>query len=220
MKTIGYIRVSTAAQATEGVSLDAQAAKIRAYCDLNDLELIEIVSDAGLSAKTANRAGLQRVLSAADAGDVAAVVVFKLDRLSRKTSDTLAIIERLEAAGVAFHSITEKVDTRSAMGRFFMTITAAFAEMERDLIAERTSAALQHKIAQGEHVGGIPFGYKLEQGRLVLEYSQLISDIRALRAAGMTLQGICDRLSAEGIKTLKGGTWRPCTIKKILERAA
>ena len=71
-KAIGYIRVSTSEQAAEGVSLAAQEAKIRAYCELNDLELVELISDAGLSAKTTNRAGLIRAMTALEAGEAAA----------------------------------------------------------------------------------------------------------------------------------------------------
>ncbi len=162
-KAIGYIRVSTQEQASEGVSLSVQAAKIRAYAELNDLTLVGIENDAGLSGKNTDRAGLQSVLRMAESGEVEAVIVYKLDRLSRKVTDTLEMIEHLEKLGVAFHSIQEKVDTRSAIGRFFMTITAAFAEMERNVISERTVAALQEKRRQGKLAGNVPFGYDLAE---------------------------------------------------------
>lgn len=85
--------------------------------------------------------------------DIKAVVIYKLDRLSRKVIDTLTLIELMEKHGVAFHSITEKIDTRSAKGRFFLNIMASLAQMERELISERTRDAFRHKIAQGRGPG-------------------------------------------------------------------
>lgn len=223
MKAIGYARVSTQDQATEGVSLEAQEAKIRAYCLVNDLDLVAVVVDGGLSGKTTDREGLQQVLDLVDAGDVQAVVVAKLDRLSRRVVDTLALIETIEAAGVAFHSIAEKVDTKSAIGKFFLTITAAFAEMERNTIAERTAAALAHKQSIGEHVGSVPFGFKMDRqgGQLVpvAEEAAVVARAAELRASGMTLQAIADVLNGEGIPTRRGGEWRPCTVRALVLRA-
>jgi len=224
MKAIGYCRVSTAEQATEGVSLEAQAAKIAAYCVVNDLELVAVVTDAGLSGKTTDREGLQQVLALVDAGDVEAIVVTKLDRLARNTVDTLQLIERIETAGAAFHAIAEKVDTKSAIGRFFLTITAAFAQMERDTIAERTATALAHKQAIGEHVGSIPFGFTMDHqgGHLVAvaEEAAVLSRAAELRAAGWTLQAIADTFNAEQIPTKRGGAWRPSTVRALTLRAA
>jgi len=222
MKAIGYIRVSTTEQAAEGVSLKAQTAKIHAYCELNDLELIKIIEDAGKSGKTTDRPGLTEALAVLESGEAAAIVVYKLDRLSRKTSDTLELIERIETAGAAFHSISEKIDTKSALGKFFLTITAAFAQMERDTIAERTKEALAHKQAQGEHVGSVPFGYVLDGERLANHEAEaaVIARVVDLRNAGQTLQEIADTLNAEGISTKRGGRWYPTTVKNILERVA
>ena len=89
-KAIGYVRVSTEGQATEGVSLDAQASKIRAYCELNDFELVEIICDAGKSAKNTDRDGLQQCLTMLSNNEASAFVVYKLDRLSRKVLDACA----------------------------------------------------------------------------------------------------------------------------------
>ncbi|MBF0467171.1 MAG: recombinase family protein, partial [Nitrospirae bacterium] len=125
MKAIGYIRVSTTEQANEGISLENQTQKIRQYCQLNELELTVIITDAGVSGKTTNRPGLIEVLHLVKTKKVQVVVVYKLDRLSRKVLDTLTMIEMFDKATVAFHSITEKIDTASAMGRFFLNITAS-----------------------------------------------------------------------------------------------
>ena len=138
MKAIGYIRVSTEGQATEGVSLDAQASKIRAYCELNDFELVEIICDAGKSAKNTDRDGLQQCLTMLSNNEASALVVYKLDRLSRKVLDALNLISEIESHGASLHSIVEKLDTQSALGKFFVNMTAALSQLERDQVSERT----------------------------------------------------------------------------------
>ena len=131
-KALGYVRVSTTEQATEGISLDNQKSKIRAYCEIQDMHLIEIIVDAGKSGKNLNREGIQQLMSAIKKRSVEAVIVYKLDCLSRKVIDTLSLIETIEKSGVTFHSLNEKIDTGTAMGRFFLNITASLAQMERD----------------------------------------------------------------------------------------
>ena len=125
MKAVGYIRVSTEDQARDGVSLDNQRAKIKAYADLKDLQLISIIEDAGISAKNLNRPGVQEVLKMARRKEVEAVIVYKLDRMFRSTIDALETTKKFDKWSIAFHSIHETLDTQSAMGRFFFTLTAA-----------------------------------------------------------------------------------------------
>lgn len=219
-KAIGYIRVSTTEQAQEGISLEAQASKIRAYCELNDLELLTIFEDAGKTGKNLKREGIQEALAMIEAGNADALIVYKLDRLSRKTRDTLEIIETIEGAGAAFHSITEKIDTKSALGKFFLTITAAFAQMERDTISERTKDALSFKREQGQYLGAVPFGYELNGKELeeAEKEAEVISMIVSLKQAGNTLQSIADTLNSKGVQTKRGGKWYPTSIKNVLKR--
>jgi site-specific DNA recombinase len=219
MKAIGYVRVSTEDQAMHGVSLDAQRAKIQAYCALQDFELSELIADEGRSAKTTDRAGLQRAMKAIAKGEAQALVVVKIDRLSRSTMDTLELVQQVEKAGATFHSIQEKIDTESSTGRFFLTLLAAFAQMERDQIAERTRAALKHKQAEGQHVGTIPYGYRIGGGGRLTPIPgeiRVIEQVRALRAAGHTLQAIADHLNASQIPTKRGGRWRPNSVSNII----
>ena len=198
MHAIGYVRVSTEDQAREGVSLDHQEAKINGYAALNDLPLAEIIRDEGLSGQSLERKGIKRLLELVQQNEIKAVIVYKLDRLSRKTLDTLNLIELFEAKGVAFHSISEKVDTQSATGRFFLTIISALAQMERDLIAERTREALQHKRTQNEWLGRIPFGFKIDPaGHLVEDPAQVkvIRKAKRLRNAGRSMRDIAAALN-------------------------
>jgi len=197
MKAIGYIRVSTEDQAREGISLDNQEAKINAYASLNDLDLIEVIRDEGASGKDLDREGMKRLLEMVEASRIEAIIVYKLDRLSRKTIDTLNLIEMFEGKGIAFHSISEKVDTKSATGKFFLTIISAIAQMERDLIAERTKDALSHKKVKREWLGRIPFGFKIEDNHLVEDPDQIkvIQKAKRLRRAGKTLRDIAKALN-------------------------
>ncbi|MDA8103915.1 MAG: recombinase family protein [Nitrospiraceae bacterium] len=220
VKAVGYIRVSTSEQATEGISLDNQRAKIAAYCGLNDLDLVEIIEDAGKSGKSLNRDGIDRLLSMVKRREIGAVIVYKLDRLSRKVIDTLTLIETLEKADIAFHSLNEKIDTSTAMGRFFLNITASLAQMERDLISERTRDALQMKIANHERAGQVPFGWRLaEDGNALIEHEgeqAVIKAARRLHSKGLSYRAICRELEKIG----QGRKYHPQTIKNILKRAA
>jgi len=226
MKAIGYIRVSTEDQAREGVSLDNQKSKILAYCLLKDLELIEIIEDAGISAKNLNRPGVKKVIELASKKKVGAVVVYKLDRMFRSTVDALETTRKFDKWGISFHSIVETIDTKSAMGRFFFTLIAGIAEMERGITGERTRAALQHKKAKGEKTGGdVPFGYDLDPGSGLLVESKTeqkaIRLIQRLKAKGYSLRAICWELEREGHRTKTGkATWHPQSINQILKRAA
>ena len=220
-KCIGYIRVSTDDQAREGVSLDNQKAKIQAYCDLKDMELVDVIEDAGISAKNLNRPGIKKVLQLARTKQIDAIVTYKLDRMFRSTVDALETTKRFDKWGVSFHSLQENLDTKSAMGKFFFTLTAALAEMERGIVAERTRAALSHKRAKMEKTGGdVPFGYNLtENGLLVANEAEqkAISLMVELRNKGYSLRAIAAELEAEGYRTRRGKSkWHHQTINQIL----
>jgi len=197
MKAIGYIRVSTEDQAREGISLDNQEAKIKSYASLNDLDLTEIIRDEGISGKSLDREGMTRLLGMVEDNKIDAIIVYKLDRLSRKTIDTLNLIEMFEGKGIAFHSISEKVDTKSATGKFFLTIISAIAQMERDLIAERTKDALSHKREKGEWMGRVPFGFRIEDNYLVEDPEQVkvIQKAKRMKRAGKSMRAIAKALN-------------------------
>ena len=223
MPAVGYIRVSTEDQVKEGISLENQKSKIQTYCELKDLDLIEIIEDAGISAKNLKRPGVQKVLRLARKKKADAVVVYKLDRIFRSTVDALETTRMFDKWGVSFHSIEETLDTQSAMGRFFFTLTAALAEMERRIIGERTKAALSHKRSRNEKTGGdVPFGYNLTtEGLLVKNETEqtVIRFIRRLNQKGYSLRRICTELENDGHKTKRGNPkWHPQTVATILKR--
>lgn len=220
-QAIGYIRVSTEQQADEGISLDAQRAKIEAWCLANDYELVTVEVDAGISGKAMDkRLGLQRALAAAKKD--MALVVYSLSRLARSTKDTLTISERLDKVGADLVSLSERIDTSGAAGKMMFRMLAVLAEFERDVVSERTTMALAHKKAAGEVYGTVPFGYQAIEGRLekVQAEAELVAEIVKRRAGGATLQAIADSLNDRGISGKRGGKWYPYTIKYLIERQA
>jgi DNA invertase Pin-like site-specific DNA recombinase len=223
-QAFGYVRVSTTGQAVDGVSLEAQRARIEAYCLLNELELAAVFVDAGLSGKRAdNRPELQNALNAVcQAGGV--LVCYSLSRLARSTKDTIAISERLDKAGADLVSLSEKIDTTSAAGKMVFRMLAVMAEFERDVISERTTTAMAHKKSQGERVGEIPFGYQLAADGVALvaceKEQAVIQTIQSLRDKGLSLRAIAAELEAAGLEAKKAKRWNAVTISNILKRTA
>jgi len=212
-RTIAYLRVSTDKQADKGVSLDAQRAKVAAYAQLYDLELCEVIVDAGESAKSLDRPGLQRALAMLKRGEAAALLVVKLDRLTRSVRDLGALVERYFAPGkAALLSVGEQIDTRSAAGRLVLNVLASVSQWEREAIGERTATAMQHKISLNEYTGGrAPYGYRLAADgehleELPTEQAVLI-ETRRLRAAGLSLRSVARELDRQGFKSRVGRTF-------------
>lgn len=220
-RALAYCRVSTSEQANEGISLENQIAKIKAYCELNCIELVKIIEDAGKSGKNLNRDGIQEILNYVKENKINAILVYKLDRLSRKVIDTLSLIEFFQQNNISFHSLNEKIDTKTAVGKFFLNIIASLAQMERDLISERTKDALQFKIANNERAGQIPFGWKLaEDGKTLYENQQeqkIIRMVKQFKSKGYSLREICRKLTELNHQPI-GQKWHPQTIKNILDR--
>jgi len=219
MNAIGYVRVSTAGQAVDGVSLEAQRARIAAWCQANEIELAGIFADEGISGKKAtNRPGLQNALTSVCKGR-GILVTYSLSRLARSTRDALDIAERLDKAGADLVSLTEKIDTTSAAGKMVFRMLAVLGEFERDLVSERTRAAMAHKKAKGERVGQVPYGFHVVADGVTLEKDEAeqatLADLRALRALGRTWQEIADELNARGIPTKQGRLWTLQTARKV-----
>ena len=223
MKTaIGYIRVSTEQQATEGVSLDAQRAKIEAWCTHNGYELAQVYVDAGISGKSMDkRPGLQDALKSLKKG--MALVSYSLSRLARSTKDAISIGETVAKRKADMVSLSEQIDTTTAAGRMMFQMLAVLAEFERNLTAERTTSALQHKKATGQKYTNItPYGFEAIEGRLVqvLAETEVVAEIQAARSSGNTLQSIADNLNGRGIPTKTGKQWAPATIHLLLKRSS
>lgn len=227
-RVVAYVRVSTDEQVSSGHSLGAQEARLRSYCDALDLVLVDVCSDAGASAKTLDRPGLQRALGMLVDGRADAILVSKLDRLTRSVRDLGELLERYFApaqnrAAYGLISVGESVDTRSAAGRLVLNLLTSVAQWEREAIGERTRTALAHVRAQGRRVGSVPYGYALAPDGRTLEPCEreqaTIARARALRADGHTLRAISRALAGEGMLARCGRPFLPAQIARMLENA-
>ncbi len=221
MKAIGYARVSTDKQADCGVSLEAQAEKIRAMAVVQGAEIVEVIVDGGESAKTLDRPGLARVLAMIDRREIDVLIVAKLDRLTRSVKDLAELLERMNKRGVALVSVAESLDTGSAAGRLVLNIMTAVSQWEREAIGERTRDAMQFKRAKGEVVGTVPFGSQRAADGVLLEPNQtelaIVGQIRQLRNEGRTLQAIADALNTSGQTTRRRSAWKVQYVASILK---
>ena len=221
-RTVAYIRVSTDKQAEHGVSLEAQRAKVAAYASLYDLELVDVVVDAGVSAKTLDRPGLTRALGMLKTGEADAILVVKLDRLTRSVRDLGALVESYFANGKwALLSVSEQIDTRSAAGRLVLNVLASVAQWEREATGERTSAAMQHKASQDEFTGGrVPYGFKLGADGVHLDEEPaeqaVLEEARTLRAAGLSLRMVAAELDKLGMHSRTGRAFAAVQVARMV----
>ncbi len=168
-RLIGYLRVSSEEQAREGVSLEAQEDRIRAYVIAQDAELLGIERDNGTSGKTppAKRAGLSRALQAVRDGEADGIVALRLDRISRSVRDVLDLAEDAERCGWRLVAVNEALDTGTPTGRFTLTILAALAQLEREQIAARTRETLGQVAREGRvRSHRLPFGWRTPRGAI------------------------------------------------------
>ncbi len=234
-RAAAYLRVSTEEQAREGVSLEAQEAKLRAYAIAQGFADVALFVDAGVSgsvpladrpAAAAMLAELSDHIDHAGGAPLRHVVVYKLDRAFRDVVDCLHTVREWDRAGVALHLVDmggQAVATSTAFGRFFIGMLAGVAELERNLIAERTSVALRHKVAKGERVGRAPYGYEATGDGTawvpIPAELAVIDRVRRWRARGAPYAAIALRLTREGVPTKRGGTWHAGTVRQVLARS-
>jgi DNA invertase Pin-like site-specific DNA recombinase len=223
-KAICYVRVSTEEQAKCGVSLDMQEEKIREYCKMADLEVVSIIREEGISGSKAlhSRPGGEELLKTVARGDAQHVIALKLDRLFRDAEDALRQTKAWDNAGVSLHLIDmggQTLNTGSAMGRFFLTMAAAFAELERNMIRERTKAALSHKKGKHEVYGHTPFGFDRKGTDLVVNPNEykVLKRIRERREAGDSFRSIAAFLNETQVPTKNGRRWHDSTIRYLLQ---
>ena len=220
---IGYARVSTDEQAREGVSLEAQVARIRAYAVAKDLDLVEVLVDDGVSGKTLKRPALRELVQRCERGEVGHVVVVKLDRLTRRTRDLLALVDDLFLArDVELHSVSESLDTSTPHGRFVLTLFGGLAQMERELIGERTRSALAHLRENGQPTSHPPLGFRVNgtRHRMMPVPGELETVRRILKAwrSGQSYRTIAAKLNENGVPTKQGGRWYHGTVARVVQR--
>lgn len=226
-KAVIYIRVSTEEQAMFGQSLDAQDERLREYCHRAGLDVAELLREEGISGsvplhKRPQGSRIEKLMKRHQATHIIAV---KLDRLFRDAGNCLAQVDNWNRKGIILHLVDfggQSLDTSSAMGKMMLTMMAGIAEMERNIIAERTTAAMQHMKKHLKAYSPVPFGFD-RHGDLFVENDaeQAIRErmLRWRHDDGHTLAEIADILNSHGIPGKAGGKWYPATVRKVLKNS-
>ena len=224
---VSYLRVSTEDQAREGFSLDAQRARIRAYCAARGYGLVREFVDDGYSGRTTKRPAFQAMTAGLRDGLTVdgrvvradAVVVAKFDRLNRNLYDFLATQREMQDHRVDFASVDETVDTRGPFGRFFVQVTAAIAELESGIIGERVRAGMRQKALGGGFNGmSAPYGYEVRRGTLAVNRAEaaVVRGICDWKRRGKSLAWIADRLNEDRVRTKKGRRWTKRQVFRVV----
>ncbi len=204
MRVIGYTRISTDEQASNGSGLDAQRNALRLEGERRDWE-VEWIEDAGYSAKNLKRPGVKKALAMLKRGDADGLAVAKLDRLSRSVLDFAGIMDTAQREGWALVALDLGVDTTTPNGEVMATVLAAFAQFERKLIGQRTKDGLAIKRAEGKEIGR-PSALSERHRRL----------IRKKREDGASYPQIADELNRKRIPTSQGGSkWHPSSVRAV-----
>ena len=204
---IGYVRVSTDQQVDSGAGLASQKAAIIAECERNGWHLAELIEDGGISGKTLNRPGLQKALEMLNKGEADVLMAAKLDRLSRSVKDVCQVGDMAQHYGWHLSLLDARLDTTTPHGRAQLSMMATFAQLERELIAQRTREGLAEKKAQGVILGARP---------MIEENTEEL--ILSLRAEGKGMIAIAKELNARNVPTAKGGSWHGSTVRVVLQR--
>jgi DNA invertase Pin-like site-specific DNA recombinase len=206
MRVQGYARVSTAEQGESGAGLEAQRQAIVATCDARGWQLVEVNHDVASGKSRRRRLGLDAAITACERGDADAIVVAKLDRLSRSALDFASLLERAQRKGWDVVALDLGVDTSTPQGEMFAHMLIAFAQYERRLIGQRTKDALAVKRSQG-----------VKLGRSSTLPAAVRRRIARDRAKGLSYRAIADRLNAADVPTSQGGRqWYAMTVRTVL----
>ena len=220
MSNVGiYIRVSTTEQANEGYSIEGQKDKLTSYCKIRDWDVYDYYIDGGYSGTNLDRPELKRMLRDITDKKLDTILVYKLDRLSRKQGDIIYLVEDIFISNnINFVSILENFDTSTPFGRAMIGILAVFAQLERDTIVERTTMGKETRAKSGKYNGGpAPIGYRLENGNLIVDdYEALqVKEVFSLyKDHGQNKTA--NIMNDKGYKT-KYGKWHGKTVARVIE---
>ncbi len=213
-----YTRVSTEDQAKEGFSLANQLARLKAYAEARGWTLAKKYIDDGHSGRSTKRPAYTRMMEQNDEWDI--LLVLKMDRIHRNSKNFMEMMEDLNKWGKEFASMSESLDTSTAMGRFVMDIIQRIAQLESEQIGERVYWGMSQKAQDGAGRLGFqpPYGYRFEDSRLVPvpEEVEVVKRIFEQYNNGTSPNAIAEGLDADGIPTKRGRKWARQTVAKIL----
>lgn len=231
-RVIGYVRISPRPE--EGLSIEAQCAKIRAYCEAMDLELVDVVVDNMKSGKDLDRPGLRQVLLALRVGEADGLLIVKLDRLTRSVRDLGNLIENYfgENSKHSLHCMEFAVDTRTASGRVILNLLTSIAQWQRESTVEKTKDVLRYaRDNLGVQLGKLEYGKRhrriVEGERCVVEENATeaaaVARIESLSEEGLSVRAIAEQLNAEGVAPRQGTKnaakrWHPTQVQRVLAR--
>lgn len=223
VKAVGYVRVSKEEQAEKDLSIPAQKAKIISYCQSQDWDLIDIYVDDGYSAKDLERPEIRRLIRDCKKKEFEAVIVVKLDRISRNQKDILYLLEDVFAPhNIGFKSVTQSFDTTTAFGKAAIGMLAVFAQLEREQLIERVQDAKKEAAKQGRYMGGpVPLGYKYNRMAKSIEIDAAQAEIvRLIYEKYLTneigCQALAELLDKENFRPPKAKHWSHTAVHKIL----
>jgi DNA invertase Pin-like site-specific DNA recombinase len=203
-----YLRVSTARQANEGVGLEAQESKCRAHAERMGWEIAETFKDEGISGKDGieNRPGLKALIARAKTIPGAVVVVYSVSRLARRQRLLWQLLDERDGEGLSISSATEAFDNTTPTGRAMLGMIAVFAQLEADMISERTKDALAEVKAQGK---------KLGQKSMKDLCPETVAYVKKLYATGLyTHKSLAEELNRQKFPTVTGrGKWWPRNVE-------
>lgn len=223
-EVVVYVRVSTAGQAEDGVSLAAQEAACRRWAEGRGLIVVAVHADAGVSggAEIADCPGLVAALAELQARPGACLLAHKRDRLARDVVRAATLERLVQSAGGRLATV-EGVEGDGPEAALMRAIVDAFAQYERALIAARTRTALAHKKARGERVGCLPRGYTVAEDGVTLirddAEQAVLNAVRELRAEGLTLRQVATALAERGVLNRKGKPYSFVAVHEILKAA-
>jgi site-specific DNA recombinase len=212
-----YVRVSTDEQAREGFSLAAQEERCRQFAQSQGWTVDEVYRDDGYSAKDLNRPAIQRMIRDVKTKKFDVLIVYRLDRLVRSVIDLHYLLNIFDKFGVKFKSVTEVFDTTTAMGRFFITLVGAMSQWERENLSERVRMGMERGFLEGNRYGNIPFGYREENGKLVIDPNEA-AIVRWIfeQYEHHGMHYIAHKLNDQGIKTRQGFKWGDQQVRYVL----
>jgi len=224
METGIYVRVSTEEQAQEGFSIRGQEQKLKDYALIKDWTIFKIYIDEGISGKNiTQRPAINALIADIKAGHVQNVLVFKIDRLTRSTSDLLYLVELFNKHDCAFNSLMESIDTHTASGRMFLKIMGIFAEFERENIVERVKLGNERKVREGYTLASwrICYGYDRPKGQEIQTINQaeaiIVKEVYEMYLRqGMSISAIARALNLRGVPTKENCIWTNYQVKGIL----
>ncbi|MEA3458201.1 MAG: recombinase family protein [Candidatus Thermoplasmatota archaeon] len=219
VRTAIYTRVSTEDQAKEGFSLDAQLDKLRSYCKARDWEIGGEYIDDGYSGRYIKRPAYKQMMEEQDKWDI--LLVIKMDRIHRNSKNFMLMMEELKKQKKEFVSMTESLDTSTAMGRFVMDIIQRIAQLESEQIGERVYVGMEQKAkTNGGMLGfNIPYGYNYIDGKLIInpDEAKNVKNIFEMYQKGLSMKEISKNLNLRKIPTKLNKTWGAQTVSLILK---